>query len=213
MRPILPHKPVVQKLVGKYVSLELFNVERDAKLLWERTNGSPCSLGSKHVDSYDAEEVVWRYMFNSPQSDFEAFKNSLSDLVNGQNSNMYIVNDLESNTPVGAVGLINNFPQHLKIEMGNIFYSPLAQRTWANTEATYLVLKYLFSLGYRRVEWKCDSLNQRSRQAALKNGFTFEGIQEYHFIIKDKNRDTAWFRILDKEWESVKQHLEKRLSY
>jgi RimJ/RimL family protein N-acetyltransferase len=69
------------------------------------------------------------------------------------------------------------------------------------------MFKHAFALGYRRVEWKCDSLNERSRRAAVRMGFTFEGIQEYHFIIKGRNRDTAWFRILDREWEQVKLHL------
>ncbi len=105
---------------------------------------------------------------------------------------------------------MNDVPAHLKIELGNIWYSPIAQRTNANLEATYRPLKHAFTLGYRRVEWKCDSLNERSRRA-LGMGFKFEGIQEHHFIIKARNRDTAWFRILDYEWERVKLHLEELL--
>jgi RimJ/RimL family protein N-acetyltransferase len=119
--------------------------------------------------------------------------------------------DVESGHPVGVANYMNNVPAHLKVELGSIWYSPIVQRTHANTEATYLMLKHAFELGYRRLEWKCDSMNQRSRRAALRMGFTFEGIQEYHFIIKGRNRDTAWFRILDKEWTDVKQHLENLL--
>ena len=74
------------------------------------------------------------------------------------------------------------------------------------------MLKHAFALGYRRVEWKCDSRNERSRRAALRMGFKFEGIQEYHLIIKGQNRDTAWFRILDYEWENAKSHLEQLLA-
>jgi RimJ/RimL family protein N-acetyltransferase len=112
---------------------------------------------------------------------------------------------------VGVTNYMNNFPQHLKVELGSIWYSPIVQRTHANTEATYLMLKHAFELGYRRLEWKCDALNERSRRAALRMGFQFEGIQDSHFIIKDRNRDTAWFRILDREWGDVKSHLEKLL--
>ena len=113
---------------------------------------------------------------------------------------------------VGVVNFMNNLPEHLKVELGGIWYSPLAQRTGANAEATYLMLRHAFALGYRRVEWKCDALNARSRHAALRMGFTFEGIQDAHFIIKDRNRDTAWFRILDSEWPAVRAHLERLLS-
>jgi RimJ/RimL family protein N-acetyltransferase len=112
---------------------------------------------------------------------------------------------------VGVLNYMNNFPEHLKIELGSIWYSPLVQRTNANLEATYLTLKHAFELGYRRLEWKCNALNERSRRAALRMGFQFEGIQEAHMIIKGRNRDTAWYRLLDGEWAQVKPHLEGML--
>ena len=84
----------------------------------------------------------------------------------------------------------------------------VVQRTPANLEATYLLLAHCFALGYRRVEWKCDNRNERSKRSALRMGFTFEGIQQQHMIIKNRSRDTAWFRILDREWPGVKTHLE-----
>ncbi len=74
-----------------------------------------------------------------------------------------------------------------------------------------MMLRHAFALGYRRVEWKCDALNERSRRAALRLGFTFEGIQDAHWIIKGRNRDTAWFRLLDREWPAVRAALEGRL--
>jgi RimJ/RimL family protein N-acetyltransferase len=103
---------------------------------------------------------------------------------------------------VGVANLIANQPQHLKIELGSIWYGPAAQRTGASREATALLLAHVFALGYRRAEWKCDALNEPSRRAALSYGFTFEGIQQAHYIIKDRNRDTAWFRMLDHEWRA-----------
>ena len=119
--------------------------------------------------------------------------------------------DVPTDQPVGVVTFMSNVPEHLKVELGNIWYSPLVQRTAANTEATYLMLRHAFELGYRRVEWKCNAKNERSRKAALRMGFQFEGIQESHVIIKDRNRDTAWFRILDREWPEVKDQLEDML--
>ena len=119
--------------------------------------------------------------------------------------------DFASGQAVGVANFMSNVPDHLKIELGSIWYSPVAQRTGANTEATYLMLDHAFGLGYRRLEWKCNALNTPSREAALKLGFQFEGIQESHFILKNRNRDTAWFRILDHEWPQVKARLEARL--
>ena len=110
---------------------------------------------------------------------------------------------------IGAASFMSNEPSHLKIELGSIWYSPLAQRTGANTEATYLMLRHAFELGYRRVEWKCDARNERSRRAAERLGFRFEGIQDAHYIVKGRNRDTAWFRILDDEWPQIRRRFDR----
>ena len=122
------------------------------------------------------------------------------------------VEDVATGQPVGVVTFMSNFPEHLKIELGNIWYTPLVQGTGANREATYLMLRHAFGLGYRRVEWKCDALNARSRHTAERMGFTFEGVQQAHFIVKDRNRDTAWFRILDHEWPAVEARLRAMMS-
>ena len=120
--------------------------------------------------------------------------------------------DISSGLQIGVANFMNNIPSHLKIELGGIWYSPIVQKSSANTEATYLMLKHCFELGYRRVEWKCHSLNERSRKSALRMGFKFEGIQESHMIAKNCNRDTAWFRVLESEWPEVKQNLEQLLA-
>ena len=92
-------------------------------------------------------------------------------------------------------------PRHRVIEVGSIVYAPSLQRTRGATEAMYLMARYVFEeLGYRRYEWKCNSLNAASRRAALRLGFAFEGIFRQHMIIKGQNRDTAWYAILDSEW-------------
>jgi RimJ/RimL family protein N-acetyltransferase len=119
--------------------------------------------------------------------------------------------DLPTDRPIGVANYLNNMPEHLRVELGSIWYSPIAQRTAANTEATRLMLGHAYALGYRRVEWKCDARNERSRRAALRMGFQFEGIQQQHMIVKGQSRDTAWFRILDHEWPGVQAHLQALL--
>ncbi len=123
----------------------------------------------------------------------------------------FTVFDIASGRAVGFTAYTSNMPEHLKIELGHIWYSPVVQRTNANLESTYLMLRHAFGLGYRRVEWKCDALNERSRRSALRMGFRFEGVQEAHFVIKGRNRDTAWFRMLAPEWPGVQARLEAML--
>jgi RimJ/RimL family protein N-acetyltransferase len=99
------------------------------------------------------------------------------------------------------------------IEVGNVMFSPSLQRTAAATETMYLMAKYIFEdLGYRRYEWKCNALNLPSRRAAERLGFTYEGVFRQHMIIKGKNRDTAWFSMLDSEWPNCKQAFEAWLA-
>ncbi len=210
-RDQLPLKPEGIVMEGKKIRLMPLDVETDAEPLFSVTDGSPITLGGRHVDEYDADELVWRYMFGGPFATLIDFMAYLDRLVKAPNGRAYSVIDKASGWPVGIACYLNNSPQDLKIELGSITYSPIVQRTGANTEATYLMLKRAFDLGYRRLEWKCDALNERSRHSALRMGFQFEGIQEAHMIIKRRNRDTAWFRILAHEWPGVKQHLETLL--
>src|SRR5437667_2452917 len=103
-------------------------------------------------------------------------------------------------------------PENGVIEVGNLLLAPSLQRTRGATEAMYLMARHVFEdLGYRRYEWKCNALNEPSRRAALRLGFTFEGIFRQHMIIKGRNRDTAWFSMLDSEWPARKAAFERRL--
>src|SRR5690606_27344944 len=131
----------------------------------------------------DPELLVWRYMFAGPFGSLDEFTAYAQRLVNTPNGLAMTVFEQESGEPVGIACYINNAPLDLKIEIGSISYSPIAQRTGANTEATTLMLRHAFSLGYRRLEWKCNALNERSRRAALRMGFQFEGVQESHMIV------------------------------
>ncbi len=207
----LSEKPTSVTLSGKYIRLEPLVIERDAQRLFEMSNGSALKLGDRSMNSYDADELVWRYMFDGPFNKVEELAASLQSQINSPNGRCMCVFDVSLGSQIGIANFMNNIPSHLKIELGGIWYSPIVQKSPANTEATYLMLKHCFELGYRRVEWKCHSLNERSRKAALRMGFKFEGIQESHMIAKNCNRDTAWFRVLESEWPEVKQILEQLL--
>lgn len=207
-RAQLPLKPQAVTLEGRYVHLKPLDLARDVDALFAVCNGQPITSGSRSVGAYDADERIWRYMFSGPFNDAAALHDFLAPQVSAANGLALCVFDAETGRQIGVANYMSNVPDHLKIELGSIWYGPLTQGTFANTEATYLMLAHAFQLGYRRLEWKCDALNERSRRAALRMGFKFEGIQEFHMIVKGRNRDTAWFRILDHEWPGVKTQLE-----
>jgi RimJ/RimL family protein N-acetyltransferase len=209
----LPVKPEAVSITGRYIRLEPTDLERDGERLYAISNGQPATLGDHSIEAYDPDELIWRYLFSGPFATLEDFIAYMKPQINAGNGLCYTVFDNKTGEAVGVINYMNNFPDHLKIELGSIWYSPLVQRSHANTEATYLLLKRTFELGYRRLEWKCNSLNERSRRAALRMGFQFEGIQEAHMIVKGSNRDTAWFRILAHEWPNVKLKLEALLDY
>jgi RimJ/RimL family protein N-acetyltransferase len=181
--------------------------ERDAATLHALTNGDAIHWANREVPAYDADALVWRFMGSGPFADVAAMQGHLGRLVETPNSLALVVRDRATDHAVGVVTFMSNAPEHLKIELGNIFYSPIVQGRGVNAEATYLMLEHAFALGYQRVEWKCNALNERSRRAALRMGFTFEGIQEAHYIIKQRVRDTAWFRLLAAEWPRVRPQL------
>ncbi len=212
-RKNLPTKITPVVLEGRYIRLIPLDLEAHTDALFAISNGSPLTIGNRSVPAYDAESLIWRYMNGGPFANADEMRDYLRASVDAPNGLAFCTVDRELNYPVGVATYMNNFPEHLKVELGSIWYSPIAQRTKANVEATYLMLKHAFDLGYRRLEWKCNALNERSRRAALRMGFTFEGIQEAHFIVKGYNRDTAWFRILDSEWGAVKAGLESLLEY
>ena len=210
-RQQLPTKFAPVTLTGRFFRLEPLQLERDVEALFRVSNGQPATLGEKSIEAYDTDELIWRYLFSGPFESADALKAFLRPQVEAANGLCLCVFDIATGKQVGVLNYMNNFPEHLKIELGSIWYSPLVQRTKANLESTYLTLKHAFELGYRRLEWKCDSMNERSRRSALRMGFKFEGIQDAHFIIKGRNRDTAWYRILDREWPEVQTQLEKML--
>ncbi len=209
---MLPTKFAPVVLAGAVVRLEPLDLDRDVEALHAVSNGQPARLGDREIPAYDAEALIWRYMSVGPFADADALRDALRAQADAPNGLCLCVFDRATGRQVGAVNFMANMPEHLKAELGSIWYSPLVQRTKASLETTYLMLGHAFHLGYRRVEWKCDAFNERSRRSALRMGFRFEGIQEAHYIVKGRNRDTAWFRILDNEWPVVKTRLEAMLA-
>jgi RimJ/RimL family protein N-acetyltransferase len=158
------------------------------------------------------DNALWRYLFNGPYTKEAEFRAWLEGREKSEDPLFFTILDRAADAPAGYCSLMRMEPAHRVIEVGNILYLPCLQRTAAATEAMYLLARYVFEdLGYRRYEWKCDSNNSPSRRAALRLGFTFEGIFRQHMIVKGKNRDTAWFSMLDSEWEDRKRAFEQWL--
>lgn len=149
------------------------------------------------------ENERYKYLLREPPENKEKFNEWFDNILNGNNI-YYIVYSklLLKITGIQCYMRIDN--KYGVIEIGDILWSSLMSRTIIATESIYLMLKYAFELGYRRIEWKCDSNNLPSRRAAERFGFTYEGLFRQHMIVKGKNRDTTWFSILDSEWETMK---------
>ncbi len=187
-------------LDGKSVRIRHVDPANDTRALFEATHGPDC------------DPAQWAYMSYGPFADEAAMRRWLDENDVSRDPLFMTVCDAASDTPLGIVSYLNIVTVHRTIELGNIWYIPNAQRTAVNTETIYLLLKHCFeTLGYRRVEWKCDNLNERSKAAATRLGFRFEGVFRQHFIVKGHNRDTAWFAVLDRDWDRLRSNFEQVL--
>ena len=190
-------RPGVVTLHGHFGRVEKLVPSRHASDLWKAVSG--------HDD-------LWAYMSYGPFADAAAFAHWLAAHVAQDDPCAYTIVDTASRA-VGIVTLLNIRPAMRACEVGHIVYSPALRRTPLGTEAQYLLARYAFeTLGYRRYEWSCNSLNAASRRAALRYGFTFEGIMRQHRVVKGRNRDTAWFAMLDGEWPARKAAFERWLA-
>jgi RimJ/RimL family protein N-acetyltransferase len=193
-------RPERATLPGRYVTLVPLEAEKHAEALFPLANGRD-------------NDRVWRYLFDGPYADIAAFKASMVEREKSPDPLFFTVIDNRSGLPVGFQSFLRIEPAHRVIEVGAILYTPALQRTIGATEAQYLFAAYAFdTLGYRRYEWKCNALNAPSRRAALRLGFTFEGVFRQHMIVKGRNRDTAWFSMLDSEWPQRRAAFERWLS-
>jgi RimJ/RimL family protein N-acetyltransferase len=194
--PTPARRPPRATIVGRFVSLVPIDPEAHG----------PGLFAASHDGSAEAARM-WTYMPYGPWADEAGMRAWLDTLPGSEDPLFFAVLDA-GERPIGMVSLLNTDPAMRHLELGHIWYAPVAQRTRANTEAAYLMLRAAFDeLGHRRVEWKCDALNERSRAAAVRLGFTFEGIFRQHMVIKGRNRDTAWYAMLDHEWPRVRDAL------
>ncbi len=161
---------------------------------------------------FAGQDQVWTYIgSDGPFANFEEFSLAIAKRAAADDPYAYAIIDL-ADRAIGCVTLLRIVPEHRVIEVGYVIYSPALQRTRLGTETQYLLARYVFeTLGYRRYEWKCDALNAASRRAALRYGFVYEGTFRQYMIAKGRNRDNAWFSMLDSEWPSRKRNFERWL--
>lgn len=159
----------------------------------------------------DTEDRIWTYLPNGPYHDPAAYRAWVEEAVSWDDPLMHTI--LVDGRAVGHASYLRIAPSSSSIEVGYINLSPDLQRTRAATEFQFLMMQRAFDeLGYRRYEWKCDALNAPSRKAAQRLGFTYEGTFRQATHYKGRNRDTAWFSIIDSEWPGLKQRFERWLS-
>ena len=191
--------PGLVSVEGRFVRIEPAQFPRDADALCEAVGGP---------DNDD----LWTHIpigpFPTPASLDEVFAHAREHLV----WRTYLISDLAANAPLGMASYMRIRPEAGSIEVGCIVYSKKLQRTPAATEVMYLMARHVFDdLGYRRYEWKCNDANEGSKRAALRLGFTFEGVFRQDMVMKGRNRDTAWYSMLDSEWPAAKAAFEEWL--
>jgi RimJ/RimL family protein N-acetyltransferase len=193
--PAKPPGPVT--LQGRYGRVEKLRPEHAADL-WKVLAG---------------HDPVWTYISNDgPFANSEEFSAYIAKRATADDPYAYAIVD-QAGRALGYFTLLRIEPQMRVIEVGHVIYSPALQRTPLGTEAQYLLARYVFeTLGYRRYEWKCNSFNAASSRAALRYGFTYEGTFRQHIIAKGRNRDNAWFSMLDSEWPARKLNFEHWLA-
>jgi RimJ/RimL family protein N-acetyltransferase len=154
---------------------------------------------------------LWTYMSDGPYADVGELRNALIEAEDSEDPLFFAV--VGDGRVLGRASYMRITPAFGVIEIGNIVFAPGLQRTTAATEAIYLLARRAFDdLGYRRLEWKCNALNAASRRAADRFGFTFEGVFRNHQIVKGRNRDTAWYAIIDADWPVIRSGFEAWLS-
>lgn len=193
-------RPARVSLEGRFCRLEPLEAERHASELWNAHAMAPDASG-------------WTYLPVGPFTSEDAFAGYLRDAAASSDPLHYAVVDQRTGAAVGTMSLMRIDPGNGVIEVGHVVFSPRLKRTPISTEAQYLLMSYVFDeLGYRRYEWKCDSLNAPSREAALRLGFMFEGTFRQASVYKGRSRDTAWFSVIDGEWPALRDGFVQWLS-
>ena len=185
--------PSSKNLKGKYVILEPLKINKHSKDLFNNF-------------SKDKRNLIWKYLPYGPFKTYISFKKWLKSFCLSKDPFFYVIYAKKYKQYCGMASYLRITPEHSSIEVGHINYSPILQNTVEGTETMYLMMKNAFdTLGNRRYEWKCNNLNDASKNAAKRLGFKFEGVFRQMFIVKGRNRDSAWFSIIDKEWKKLKK--------
>ncbi|MDK4738456.1 GNAT family protein [Rhizobium sp. CNPSo 3464] len=187
-------------LEGRYVRLEPLDPARHGADLYASAQAP-------------GAEDRFRYLFENAPADLAAFTPWLEKAASGTDPLFFATIDKRTGKAEGRQALMRIDPVHGVIEIGSILWGPAIARSRVTTETLYLFASYVFdTLGYRRFEWKCNNLNEPSKRAAERFGFTFEGIFRQHMVAKGTNRDTAWFAMIDADWPRLKAGYERWLS-
>ena len=182
-----------KNLEGKYTFLEPIKINKHSKDLYVNY-------------LKDDKNRIWNYLPYGPFKSYESFKKWLKYFCLSKDPFFYAIYAKRYGQYCGMASYLRITPEHGSIEVGHINYSPILQNTVEGTETMYLMMENAFEiLGNRRYEWKCNNLNSASKKAAKRLGFKFEGAFRQMLIVKGKNRDTAWFSIIDKEWKKLKK--------
>ena len=194
------HAPDGRILTGRYVRLEPVLASRHGHALYES------------FASTDPDGNVWTYMGYGPFGSQAEFLDWLKSKESSRDPFFYAFVPLKGGEAAGMGSFMRADPVNGVIEIGHIWFSPGLQRSREATEIIFLMMRHAFDdLGVRRLEWKCDALNAPSRRAADRFGFKFEGIFRQHMIVKKRNRDTAWYALMDREWPAIRTRFEKWL--
>lgn len=194
--------PGKERLEGNHVIARRVHPDTDIDDLYELSHAR---------EEYKA---LWHFMHYGPFASKAEMHTWLRSCAESRDPLFFTIFSKNQARCVGMYAIMNVSTRHGRAELGNIWYSPLVQKTIVNTEATYLFLSYLFDeLKYRRVEWKCDDRNEPSKSAALRLGFSYEGLFRQHMVVKGENRDTAWFAMIDSEWPERKKNFERYFAH
>lgn len=194
-----PPLPTREVMHGRYCRLEPLDPKKHAEQLFT-------------ANALDPQGANWTYLPYGPFEEFDDYRAWLEQQCSTGDPLFFAIVDAASGEAVGVASYLRITPSCGSIEVGHLHFSPKLQRTPAATEAMYLMMRHAFELGYRRYDWKCDSLNEPSRKAALRLGLAFEGIFRQATVRKGRNRDTAWYAAIDKEWPALSAAFEQWLS-
>ena len=200
LAPAQAKRPSRVTLEGRFARLEPLDAAKHGRDLFDATHGAD-------------REAIWAYIGDGPFPDFESFRVSLEAKAKSEDPLFFAIIDKASGKATGYSTLMRIDVPNRVIEVGNIVYGSAMQKTPLATEVQFLLMRHAFDdLGFRRYEWKCNALNAPSRKAASRYGFQYEGLFRQHMIIKGRNRDTAWYSIIDGEWPTIKTAFERWLA-